>query len=78
MDGFKATFSDLFSSSNDQDQITGSGDTYYVLVNETIQTANYSSSFCGSPDDIANATKTCGSGNGADSASTIVGSYSVE
>lgn len=74
MDGFKETFSDLYTSSGDDDQLIGSG-SGYALGSQTM-TKNDSSSFCGSPDDFAdggNATKTCSSGSGVGSSSKIVG-----
>lgn len=81
MDGFKATFSDLYrSNENDPEQSTGSGDSLY-MENLTIHAKNYSQpSFCGQPDeksDAKNVTKTCGSGNTASSASTLVSDFAT-
>ena len=77
MDGFKATFGDLFrSTGSDADQITGSGDSLY-MDNQTMYTQP---SFCGQPAEMnatKNTSKTCGSGNTAGSASTLVSDFVV-
>ena len=72
MDGFKETFQDLYSSSADEHLMAGGSG--YSVVNITTAN-NYTSSFCGPSNDLAdseNITKTCGSGNGASAASKIV------
>ena len=71
MDGFKDHFSYLFNNTLDnQSDDEGSNQTItlYLASNDT------SLDFCGSPDHAASidSLKSCGSGEGADSASVIV------
>ena len=71
MDSFKEHFSYLFNNTfEDQSDDEGSsrGTALYLMSNDT------SYDFCGSPDPTASLhnSKSCGSGNGADSASVIV------
>ena len=68
MDGFKETFRELYITNCSEDG-SGSG---YSLSNVML---NSSSSFCDDGADNKDASKTCGSGNGADSATLIVSHF---
>ena len=67
MDGFKETFKELYINNGSEDG-PGSG---YSILNEILP-QNSSSSICGDGVDNKDTSKTCGSGNGAGSATLIV------